>query len=437
MLPRRGIRGCWVISRSIDFKFIHCSDLHLDSPFQVHTTAGNEVSTVLHDAAVDSFTALCDFAIDEGVDFIVVSGDVYDGIERGIRAQLRLLREISKLSASGIDVYMAFGNHDPLGQGGEMAIKWPLNLHIFPTEPFTFSLEKEGDLYGRITGISYQTKHEQRNLAQLFPNVAGSGLFEIAVLHGNIGGNTEHDNYSPATLEDLVSKGYDYWALGHIHKRMVLSESPFVIYPGNLQGLHMKPSERGPKGAEFVSVGSEVKHRFTPFARVVFEQIEVDVTGVESVDSLLAECEERAIALVANSGAGSLIVRVHLVGIADEELQRAIEDIESVAQTLAEELQLNNSRVLLEGMSSSVVPSRTLDDLAGLSDVIGELVIEIGKWHQSESMLDQMVIEDPSKKNIISKLSRVGLAQALKFDHDDLEAASLVLTSLFAKEELS
>lgn len=426
-----------MISKFVDFKFIHCSDLHLDSPFQVHISSGTEVAAALHDAAVDSFTALCDFAIDESVDFIVVSGDVYDGIERGIRAQLRLLREVSKLSAANIDVYMAFGNHDPLGQGGEFAIKWPSNLHIFPDTPLSFSLEKEDKVYGHITGISYRTKHEQRNLAQLFPDVNDSGLFEIAVLHANIGGNAEHDNYSPATLEDLVSKGYDYWALGHIHKRTVLSESPFVIYPGNLQGLHMKPSERGPKGAELVIVGSELGHRFIPFARVVFEQIEVDVTGIESIDSLLAECGDRAISLVGKSGAASLVVRVHLVGTAEEELYRAIEDIDSVAQTLAEELQLNNSKILLEGMSSSVMPSRTLDDLVGLSDVIGELVTEIEKWRQSEPLLDQMVIDDPSKKGIISKLSRVGLAESLKFDRNDLEAAYRVLTALFAKEELS
>lgn len=426
-----------MIPKSIEFKFIHCSDLHLDSPFQVHSSSGGQVEMALHDAAVDSFSALCDFAIDEDVDFIVVSGDVYDGIERGIRAQLRLFRELSKLSASGIDVYMAFGNHDPLGVGGEIALNWPSNLHIFPVEPATFSLEKEGDLYGRITGISYRTKHEQRNLAQLFPDVSGSGLFEIAVLHANVGGNAEHDNYSPANLEDLVCKGYDYWALGHIHKRTVLSESPFVIYPGNLQGLHMKPSERGPKGAELVTVGSELRHRFIPFARVVFDQIEVDVTDVESVDSVLAECGARANALIENSGAVSLVVRVHLVGIATEELYRGIEDIDAVAQALAEELQLNNSKIFLEGISSSVMPSRTLDELAGLSDVIGELITEIEKWTQSESMLGEVEIADPSKKGIISKLGRIGLAEVLKFDQNDLEAAYRVLTTLFAKEELS
>lgn len=426
-----------MISKSVDFKFIHCSDLHLDSPFRVHSSFNSDVALILHDAAVDSFSALCEFAIDEYVDFIVISGDVYDGIERGLRAQLRLLREISKLSVLGIDVYMAFGNHDPLSQGGEIAMNWPSNLHIFPVEPCTFPLEKDGELYGNITGISYRTKHEQRNLAQLFPDVSGSALFEMAALHANVGGNIEHDNYSPATLEDLVSKGYDYWALGHIHKRAVLSESPLIIYPGNLQGLHMKPSERGPKGAELVAVGSEVSHRFIPLARVVFEQIEVDLTGVESVDLLLAECGEKASALVANSGAASLVVRVHLVGVANEDIYRAIDDLDSVAQTLAEELQLNDSNVLLEGMSSSVMPSRTLDDLAGLSDVIGELVAEIEKWSQSDSMLDRMMIDDPSKKGIISKLGRVGLAESLKFDQADLEAARRVLTTLFAKEELS
>lgn len=299
----------------ISFKFLHAADLHLDSPVQIRSASGSSILPKLSTATLDSFTDLCVFASDEHVDFIVLAGDVYDGIERGLRAQLRLFREISNLRDLGINVYMVHGNHDPIVGSKEIAMKWPDNLYVFPKSPKTFDLVKDGQVYGRITGMSYESKHETRNLALQFPEVIGSNLFEIAVLHANIGSANEHANYAPATLDDLLSKGYDYWALGHIHKRTVLNDKPKVIYPGNLQGLHLKPSERGPKGAELVKVDAGgISNCPKPFSKVIFDQISFDVSNYKTFESLMRGLDDAIKSLSDNLNLRPLVLRIQFMG---------------------------------------------------------------------------------------------------------------------------
>jgi DNA repair exonuclease SbcCD nuclease subunit len=97
-----------------------------------------------------------------------------------------------------------------------------------------------------------------------------------------VGGRPGHENYAPCRLPTLVAKGYDYWALGHVHHREVLNTEPHIVFSGNLQGRHMR--ETGPKGASLVTVDERrvvsVEHRALDAVR--WALVRADVTGAES-----------------------------------------------------------------------------------------------------------------------------------------------------------
>ena len=84
-------------------------------------------------------------------------------------------------------------------------------------------------------------------------------MSNIGLLHTSMGGYAGHDTYAPTTLEMLRSKGYAYWALGHVHAKQILCENPYVVYPGNIQGRHV--GETGEKGC---FIASDVSGALTP-----------------------------------------------------------------------------------------------------------------------------------------------------------------------------
>ena len=108
-----------------------------------------------------------------------------------------------------------------------------------------------------------------------------SNYFNIGLLHTSLTGREGHEDYAPCTLDDLKSKGYDYWALGHVHKREIVSEDPWIVFPGNIQGRHIK--ETGAKGATLVTVEDG---RITGV-----EERELDVLRWATCQVDLSECE--------------------------------------------------------------------------------------------------------------------------------------------------
>jgi len=71
------------------FSFIHCADLHLDSPFEGLQQVAPALARLLRDPTFQAFDQVINLALEHRVDFIIVAGDVYDGADRSLRAQLR------------------------------------------------------------------------------------------------------------------------------------------------------------------------------------------------------------------------------------------------------------------------------------------------------------------------------------------------------------
>lgn len=230
------------------FRFIHTGDIHLDSPLKGlaghHGAAADRIRTATR-LALDNLVRQ---AIEDHVDFVVIAGDLYDGDWRDYQTGLFFVKQMGRLAQAGIPVFLLHGNHDAESQITRR-LTLPANVRLFSARsPETFRLQH---LDVALHGQSFRQRDITDNLVPTYPPPI-AGCFNIGVLHTGLGGMQGHANYAPCAIEDLTNKGYDYWALAHVHQAAVVHERPHVVFCGNLQGRHIR--ERGPKGASLIAV---------------------------------------------------------------------------------------------------------------------------------------------------------------------------------------
>ena len=293
------------------FRFIHAADLHLDSPFRGLAQASGPLRDRLGSATFEALNRIVTHAIESKSDFVVIAGDLYDSRDRSLRALVEFRQQMERLAERDIGVYVVHGNHDPLnGWGSEF--KMPSNVFTFDGEVKALPVIRKGREVARVAGVSYMRERVTDNLARSFKRTLGD-VYSIAVLHANIGRQSGHADYAPASVDDLVSAGFDYWALGHVHNRSVLSASPAIVYPGNPQGRHAR--ETGPRGCFQVDVDSSGRTRLkfieTDFVR--WANLEFSIGDHSRMDSLIDGLRENAQRIGANFG-GSTVLRCRLVG---------------------------------------------------------------------------------------------------------------------------
>ena len=296
------------------FRFVHAADLHIDSPFSGVGDADNRVATRLREATYEAFQNLVDLCINQNADFLVIAGDVYDGADRSVRAQLRFRDGLSKLANAGIQSFVVHGNHDPL-DGWQSSISWPGGVHIFGATPEWKNFEKNGEVVAAVQGMSYPTREVTDNLATQFSPPQSGNLFAIGLLHANVGANSTHPNYAPCTVEDLSQSGIDYWALGHVHTRQTLKRAaPVIAYPGNTQGRH--PNETGARGALVVDVdpSGASKSEFVALDVVRYERGEVDISNIETIDGLDSAIRQATDNLSVQAEDRDVVCRLTIVG---------------------------------------------------------------------------------------------------------------------------
>jgi DNA repair exonuclease SbcCD nuclease subunit len=273
------------------FSFVHCSDLHLDSPFAGVAEVDEEVAEVLQEATFEAFSNVVDLCLERSVDFLLVAGDVYDASERSLRAQLAFRDGLRKLAEADIRSFVVHGNHDPM-DGWASALEWPEECHVFGASSVgSVPVSRDGSPLATVHGMSFEHGHVTENLARRF-EANGEGL-QIGLLHCNVGTDTGHEPYAPCTLDDLRETGMDYWALGHVHRHRRLSESdPCVVYAGATQGLHV--NESGPHGCYVVEVDDEgrVTPEFVARDVVRWDERELRIDDLSTEDELLGALDE-------------------------------------------------------------------------------------------------------------------------------------------------
>lgn len=351
-------------------RFLHAADLHIDSPLRgLNRFEGAPVAR-LRGATRQALIRLVDLAIDEKVDFVLIAGDLYDRDWQDFHTGLFVREQMVRLGRAGVKVFIVQGNHDAQGVISRQ-LPWPDNVKVFSSR--SAETVRLNDLRVAIHGHSFPDREVPEDLVPGYP-MAVPGYLNIGLLHTSLTGAEGHDTYAPTSLDTLRSKGYDYWALGHVHARQVVCDEPRVVYPGNLQGRHAR--ETGPKGCELVSVvGGKLDATFVPLDVVRWHQIDVMLNPSHSLDALPQLVGEALRAAVASASGERLhAVRVLLMGESPLHLHEARQPGTLAAAVQAAAQDLIEADVWVEKVQLALRSPVDRGQLAQRTDALGELV---------------------------------------------------------------
>lgn len=382
--------------------FVHAADLHLDTPFTGIRGASPRMARLLRDASLEVLDRLVEVAIERDAAFVVLAGDLYDGSQRGLRAQVRFHEALERLDAAGIATLVVHGNHDPVEEGWQAVLSWPERVTIFGHEEVgSVPVTVDGELAATVHGISYGTRAVHENLARRFARSDADGV-HIGLLHATVGTSADHDPYAPCSLDDLRRSRMDYWALGHIHRRSILHRGadrgdPWVVYSGNTQGRSPKPSERGAKGCLVVPVspqatGSPIgEPEFVPLDAVRFAEVALDLEGLEELPEVLDGLDALANEAVEEAGGRALVLRARLTGRthlhADLARPGAVEELLEALNDGARQAAPPRWWDRLRDASRPVLEREAL---AARADFSGELVRTVDRLHHHPAELAEL-----------------------------------------------
>ncbi|WP_105419600.1 DNA repair exonuclease [Neorhizobium sp. T25_27] len=349
------------------FRFIHAADLHLGSPFQGLALKDAAIAELFIEASRTAFSGLVDQAVERKVDFFIVAGDVYDGDWKDNKIGLFFNREVARLERAGIPVFLLKGNHDAESVITK-TITLPKNVSEFPVnKPGSFKLDH---LKVALHGQGFAERSAVENLSLAYPRPE-QGWFNIGVLHTSLTGREPHAPYAPCSVEDLRSRGYDYWALGHVHDFEIVAEDPLVVFPGNLQGRSIR--EQGAKGAVLVTVeDSRITHErmITDSAR--FAELVVAVEPDDNIPAILRRTESALEDVVERMEGRPLALRIRLTGrsrFRNEVMARAEDfrdEVQAACHRSHEDIWLEKLEVRLEPATNGTSVATDMLGLEGL-----------------------------------------------------------------------
>lgn len=407
-------------------KFIHAADIHLDSPLRgLDRYEGAPVEEV-RSATRHAFNNLVELAVDEAVDFVLLAGDLYDGDWKDYNTGLYFVAKMQRLEAAGILVFVIAGNHDAASQITKK-LRLPDNVSLFNTNKPQTVINEELNL--AVHGQGFAKREVTEDLSLSYPQ-ADPHRFNIGLLHTCLDGKPGHEPYAPCKVSGLQSKGYQYWALGHVHSREIVSNEPWIVFPGNIQGRHIR--ETGPKGCTLVEVlGGEVarvEHRDLDVLR--WEVCKVDISQCGNCDEAYQAVKD-GLQHISNGAQGRLCAtRLILYGTSSlhSELQSAKEQWVQEYRALANGL--GGAGVWLEKVLLNTQPLLSGDELQIREDALGGLRLAIESIRNDPDGIDVLIDEVTTLRQ---KLPAELLGAAEPFDPSNRD---YLVASLTEVEEL-
>ena len=355
------------------FKFIHAADVHLDSPLRGLSRYESAPTESIRDACRRAFENLIDLAIEEKVSFVLLAGDLYDGDWKDYSTGIFLSQQMGRLGQHNISVFTVAGNHDAANRMTK-ALDSPANMTILSSRKVeTIRLD---DLAVAIHGRSFGTQQVDENLALGFAN-AEKGMFNIGLLHTSLDGREGHAVYAPCSADDLLSKGYQYWALGHIHKQEFVSEDPWIVFPGCVQGRHIR--ETGAKGCVLVTVEDGAVRNVEKYSLDVLRWFECNVDLTDAAE--MREVLERARKCIEKERISAdglpIAMRIRFEGATSisDEIAAYPERFEQHIKALGAEIA--GSDLWIERVENSAVGRLDLDSMLSDDSAFGKLLKDI------------------------------------------------------------
>lgn len=407
--------------------FVHCGDLHLDSPFSGLADISPALGKVLHKSTFTAFENAVNLALADEADFFLVAGDVFDGEDRSVRAQVFFLDQLRRLSEAGIPSFIAAGNHDPLS-GWEADRDFPPLAHRFGPEVESLPLTIKDETIGTIHGYSYPVRDVKDNIALRFGGRRGPGL-NVALLHCTVGGRKGHENYAPCSLDDLRGAGMDYWALGHVHAAEVVSRDPLVVYPGNIQGRNIR--EGGKKGAFMVTMiledgRAEGREEFVPCDTVRWRSEKLSIEGMDRDEQFFQALEELKEGVRSEGDGRPTLLRLTVTGRGKTYylLRRPgfLKGPGGLLETVNEGEECRADFVFIEDVVEASAPPLDLDTLAGGAHFTGDFLRE-AKAFKEGGDLRRGLREILRHRGVEGKISSPEVMRAIEaFTDEDVEA---------------
>jgi DNA repair exonuclease SbcCD nuclease subunit len=295
------------------YRFVHAADIHLDSPLRSLAFRDPELAALIGNATRRAFTGIVDLCLEEQVDALLLAGDLYDGEQTSMKTARFLAAQIRRLHEAGIRVFIIRGNHDALSKITKELV-FPESVKVFGGRAEAIALDRpKGELSVAIHGISFAQPHAPESLLPKF-KAPIEGAANIALMHTSLAGAIGHDPYAPCNPLHLAAAGFDYWALGHIHKRSVIKGACAIVMAGMPQGRDI--NEAGPKSVTLVTLRDDrtihLEERITSVAQ--FERVAVALDGVENwpeiVGRIASAVEAAAVGIVSEH----MVARLSLSG---------------------------------------------------------------------------------------------------------------------------
>ena len=408
--------------------FVHSADIHLDSPLKglVQYEGAPDVAEI-RGATRQALDNLVGFVLSEKVPLLIIAGDLYDGDWPDFNTGLYFSKQMQRLADAGTRVAIVRGNHDAANAMTKTLVM-PDNVKIFRTrKPETWRLD---DLGIALHGQSYATSEVTENLAVAYPEPI-PGMLNIGVLHCLISGATGHRAYAPCTLDDLAAKGYDYWALGHVHEFSVLRDHPCVVYAGCSQGRHIR--ETGPKGCVWVAVeDAGLKAEFVPVDVFRWFNLTVDIAGAQRMDDVAGAFGRALKAEMAKQGDAPCCVRVILRGRCSLH-GRLCTDPDSVCANIrAVATDVSRGRAWIEKVELATAPDFDIRELAQSDTPQGELLRYLAGLSANKQIYEDLDVDLTPLK---SKLAGSTVAVPEDTMDDALRGARDILLAMLADQE--
>jgi DNA repair exonuclease SbcCD nuclease subunit len=290
-----------------------------------------------------------------------------------------------------------------------------------------------------LHGQGFSTRAVSADLSAAYPKPEPH-LMNIGLLHTSVDGREGHEPYAPCSRDGLLLKGYDYWALGHVHKREVLHREPWIVFPGNIQGRHVR--ELGPKGCTLVTVQDNhvisAHHQDLDVLR--WSVCDVDVAGALTGDDVVDYVRQAIERELAVGSGRPLAVRVRLHGAckAHAELSAHHERWTNEIRTIATDV--SNGTLWIEQVKMQTRTQLDLDQMLVRDDALGDLLRALVDWETDASFLAEVASEF---RDLVRKLPpelRSGV-EAIALDHpqalrpavDDVK--HLLLARLLSQED--
>lgn len=375
------------------FRFLHAADIHLDSPLKGLESYEDAPIREIRSATRGAFDRLVSFAIESSVDFILIAGDLFDGDWKDLNTGLYFAERMGRLKRENIHVFIVNGNHD-FASPIRKTMPLPANVMVFSSSRVdSVTLENLGVV---IHGQSYPSRAVSDNLASDYPR-CHSNYFNIGLLHTALNGRDGHEPYAPCSLDDLQSKSYDYWALGHIHQREVVSVEPYVVFSGNIQGRHIR--EQGNKGATLVTVEAgtitTVQHLEFDVLRWLF--CTVDLSECETIEAVHDAVRSSIEAAQKAAEDRTLVIRLVLEGrcpIHTQLLGQQSQLSEAFRISIA-----GYENVWLEKIQFKTTRRSTLGEVVGQETPLSDLLHAIGSLEFRDNQWLQQIPELSDLKN--------------------------------------